>query len=110
MDNLDKANKKHESDEFNNRLKRKDNFNSIKGQKKDEENNRNLNNKIDSNFDKSLLKNALHQMKVEKKKEDDRRDETVAIMLETIETNKAQQKLAKKKAQEELENDKKIEQ
>lgn len=48
-------------------------------------------------------------MKIEKKKEDDRRDETVNLMLETIDNNKVQQKIARKKALEELENEKKIE-
>jgi hypothetical protein len=56
MGDLDKANKKHENDQFNNRMKRKDNFNSIKGQKLDAENDKKLNNQTDSNYDKTILK------------------------------------------------------
>jgi hypothetical protein len=75
MENLEKANKKHDVDTFNDRMKRKDNFNSIKGQKVDENNNKKLNDKINANFDKTLLKNAMNQMKQEKMKEDAKRDE-----------------------------------
>ena len=108
MTDLEKANQNNELKEFNGRMKRKENFNSIKGQKTDESKNKKLGEKINSNFDKEILKNAMTQMKLEKIKEDTKRDETTNLMQETIVMNKENQKLLKKKAQAEIEYDKKI--
>lgn len=94
---------------YNGMLNRKVNANAIKDQVVTESKNKTLGTKINSNYDKQILKDAMDQMTKEKKKEDSKRIESIAVAQDTLEINKKQQKEKKKQAEQEREEERLIE-